>query len=175
MSFLAPSDFTGIKAVSTNEFTEDPVQAYIDKWEPQYLRELLGIDLYDEFVADLDTAPNITPASVPADPKFTVIFNAFSFDDDSIIRVSQGMKEMLKLMIYFDYVRDNNVELSITGATKGTYSNSEIARILETRAIENWNLGIETYKNIQWYIDDNPVPYDYDLENMQPKDTISWL
>ena len=175
MSFLQPSDFTGVKAVSTNEFTEDPVQAYIDKWEPLYLKELLGVDLYDEFIADLDTAPNITPTSVPTDPKFTVIFNAFSFDDGSSIRISDGMKEMLRLMIYFDYVRDVNFEVSITGATTGSYSNSEVARIVETRAIENWNEGIKSYCNIQWYIDDNPNDYDYSLENMQPKKTISWL
>ena len=68
MSFLQPSDFTGVIEQGTNEFTEPKIQFYIDKFEIRYLTYLLGASLYDEFVADLDTAPNITPASVTNRP-----------------------------------------------------------------------------------------------------------
>ena len=175
MSFLQPSDFTGIIAVSSNKFTDDGIQDYIDKWESKYLQDLLGVDLYNEFIADLDTAPNITPASIPTDAKFTVIFNSFALDDGSCIRRSEGMKQMLRYLIYFDYVRDRNFAIDITGANKASYSNAETVKINETRAIENWNLGIKTYNMIQWYITDNPNSYDYSLENMQNKEIISWL
>ena len=80
------------------------------------------------------------------------------------IHYSEGIKEMLKYFIYFEYLRDNQTTMTITGATKNTFSNSEMARLVETRIIENYNLGIRTYQEIQWYIDDeNPLDYDYDL------------
>ena len=175
MSFLQPSDFKGLVAQAKNEFTNPKIQLYIDQYEVVYLTDLLGSAFYDEFVADLDTAPNITPASVPTDAKFTQIFNAFAIDEDPQVHISEGMKRMLEYFIMFEYARDNQYDFGITGATKNTFSNAEIAKLNNTNADRNYNLGIETYNQIQWYILDNPVPYDYDLENMQSKKFISWL
>lgn len=178
MSFLQPTDFIGIYNISVNDLTEFELQDYIDRFEVRYLTDLLGCDMYDDFIADLDTAPLITTASVPVDPKFTVIFDAFCIDEDAnsgCQHVSEGFKEMLKAFIYFEYVRDNQVTMSITGATKNTYSNSEAARIWETRIMNNYNLGIRSYQEIQWYICDNPVPYDYDNYNGISKQPMSWL
>lgn len=175
MSLLQPSDFTGIYNVAYNEFTEVELQQYIDKFEPIYLIELLGASMYDDFVADLDTAPNITTSSVPTSPKFTKIFNSFYEDEGSCIVRSEGFKEMLKGLIYFDYVRDQGFVINITGATKNKFSNSEIARTVETRAIENWNRSMHTWNVIRWYICDNPLAYDYDNYNGVEGKLITWL
>lgn len=175
MSFLQPSDFKGVIAQSNNEFTLPKLQAYIDRYEFRYLVDLLGSDFFDEFVADLDTAPNITPASVPTSAKFLDIFDAFSLDDGEIVRVSEGFKPMLRFFIFFEYARDNQFDFSLTGATKNKFSNAEIARLVSTNANDNYNRGYETYREIQWFIEDNPNNSDYTLENGQPKETISWL
>ena len=178
MSFLQPSDFTGLVAQSKNEFTEPKIQLYIDEYEPEYLQDLLGCAMYDDFVADL--LPTLAvPTSVPQDPKFLAIFNPFCIDTDTNCynnkEVSKGIKEMLKLFIFWEYARDNQQEFAITGATKNAFSNSELVALSHTRLYRNYNKGIETYKAIQWYICDNPENYDYDNYNGEHKDYIDWL
>jgi hypothetical protein len=179
MSFLAPSDFTGKVAQSVNKFTEPKLQEYIDRYEPIYLRSLLGVILYDEFVSDLDTAPNITPASVPTSPRFTAIFQPFQIDEsigNGCQYISEGFKEMLKLFIMMEYSRDNQFVFGITGATSNNYSNSELLALSRTQSRENFNKGVKTWHAIQWYIDvENPNDYDYTNYNGQHKDFISWL
>jgi hypothetical protein len=179
MSFLQPSDFIGLVAQGKNEFTTPAIQAYIDEYEVDYLTALLGCDMYTEFIADLDTTPNILPDSVPLSPKFTAIFNAFCIDDDGTCdndqRISKGFKEMLKYFIFWEYARDNQHEFVLTGATSNTFSNSQLVALSHTKLYKNYNLGIKTYKNIQWYICDNPENYDYDNYNGIRKDYSTWL
>ena len=177
MSFLAPSDFIGICNVSVNEFTEVELQLYIDRFEERYLTDLLGCDMYADFVADLMPTPAVV-GSVPQAAKFTQLFEAFCIDystDSGIQCVSEGMLEMLKLFIYYEWVRDSGFDIAITGATKNKFSNAESVRITQTRAEQNYNLAVVTYQTIQWYIDDNPLSYDYDNFNGFNKDFISWL
>lgn len=177
MSLLQPSDFVGLVAQSKNEFTTPAIQLYIDKYEEKYLTSLLGCDMYADYVADLLPTPAVA-TSVPQDAKFLAIFNSFCIDDTAYSgcqRKSEGIKEMLKYFIFFEYARDNQFDFSITGATKNRFSNSEIAVINHTNAERNYNLGIETYHSIQWYICDNPDAYDYDNYNGENKDFISWL
>ena len=164
MSFLQPSDFVGVFEQSTNEFTEDKMQAYINRYEPIYLRALLGATLYDEFVADLLPTPAV-PASVPQDVKFTVIFNAFNLDNGNTNGTqhnSEGMVEMLKFFVMFHYAVDNQFDWAMTGATKNSFSNAEIAQLNQTNAIDNFNEGVKTYCEIQWYINENPCDRDWE-------------
>jgi hypothetical protein len=177
MSFLAPSDFVGIVAQSTNTYTESDIQLYINKFEPKYLTDLLGATMYAAFVADLTPTPAVV-TSVPVDAKFTIIFNSFAIDEtlgSGCQHISEGMREMLKYFIFFHYARDNQFDFSIAGATKNQFSNAELMSINHTNAIDNYNLGVKTYEQIQWYICDNPVPYDYDDYNGLKKEFISWL
>ena len=177
MSFLQPSDFTGVVAQSTNEFTDPKLQAYIDRYEVKYLTDLLGATLYDLFVADLTpAAPPITPASVPVSAIFLSIFNAFADDDgntNGLQHISEGMVEMLKFFIMFEYSRDNQFDFAMTGATKNTFSNAEISVLNQTNAIDNYNIGIKTYHQIQWFICENDT--DYPTFNGEKKDFMSWL
>jgi len=177
MSFLQPSDFTGVNSQSTNTYTEDPLQLYIDKYEPIYLQSLLGCDMYDDFVADLLPTPAVT-TSVPQDVKFLALFNPFCIDDTYMSGCqhrSEGIKEMLKYFIFWEYARDNQEQFAITGSTKNAFSNSELVSLSHTKLYRNYNLGIETYKAVQWYICDNPNDYDYDNYNGIDKQFTDWL
>ncbi len=177
MSFLAPTDFVGLFEQSVNEFTTPKEQAYIDEYEVDYLTCLLGASMYAEFIADLNPTPAV-PASVPVDAKFTVIFEPFATDDgntNGLQHISKGMREMLKGFIMFEYARDNQFDFAITGATKNTFSNAETFQLNGTNAIKNYNWAIETYQQIQWYIDDNPLDVDYDNFNGKRKAAMIWL
>lgn len=178
MSFLQPSDFVGKVAQGKNEFTEPKQQLYFDRYEKRYLQDLLGCTMYDEFIADLDTAPNITPASVPTSQKFLDIFNEFCIDDgvgSGCQRKSEGIKEMLKFFLFWEYARDNQFAMAITGATENNFSNSTLIKLAKTQAYENYNTAIETYQAIQWFILDNPNAHDYSNYNGESKDFTSWL
>jgi len=175
MSFLQPSDFTGLVEQSTNEFTSPKIQLYIDRYEVRYLTDLLGCDLYDLFIADLLPTPPV-PTSVPQTAIYLSIFNAFCEDDgntNGCKHVSEGIIEMLKFFIMFEYANDNQYNFAITGATKNTFSNSELAKINTTNAIDNYNLGIKTYREIQWFICENST--DYPTYNGEKKEYMTWL
>lgn len=175
MSFLQPSDFVGLVEQSTNEFTDPKIQLYIDRYEVRYLTDLLGSAVYDLFVLDLLPTPAV-PTSVPQSAIYLSIFNPFADDDGNTngnIHISEGMVDMLKFFIMFEYANDNQYNFAITGATKDSFSNSELAKINVTNAIDNYNLGIKTYREIQWFICDNST--DYPLYNGERKEFMSWL
>ncbi len=177
MSFLQPSDFVGIAEQSVNKHTEPTMQRYINKYEPIYLRKLLGNELYNDFVADLLPTPSV-PTSVPQDAKFLAIFNKIHIDESTTCghqRNSDGIKEMLRLFVMFHYARDNQYDFAITGATKNSFSNSEIAQLNQTNAIDNFNMAVESFQTIQWYICENPENYDYDKFNGKKQDYTTWL
>lgn len=90
---IAPSDF---KAEVTIAQTENPymvtnVQDFIDKYEPKFLRSLLGLELATEFIAGLAVLP--TP-----EEKWTYL------------RDNTDLKDMLKDYIYYWYKRNENTK-----------------------------------------------------------------
>ncbi len=175
MSFLQPSNFVGFTEQSINEFTSPKLQLYLDRLEPRLLTDLLGCDLYDLFVLDLLPTPAV-PTSVPQTAIYISIFDAFCNDDGNTNghqHVSEGIIEMLKFFIMFEYANDNQYDFALTGATKNTFSNAEIAKLNMTNAIDNYNLGVKTYREIQWFICDNSA--DYPLYNGMKKEFMSWL
>ena len=175
MSFLQPSDFVGLVEQSTNEFTTPKNQLYLDRYEVRILTDLLGCDLYDLFVADLTPTPAV-PGSIPQDAIYTAIFDPFCDDDgntNGLKHVSEGIIEMLKFFTMFYYANDNQYNFALTGATKNNFSNAEIAQINATNAIDNYNLGVKTYRQIQWFICENDT--DYPTYNGKKKEDMSWL
>lgn len=176
MSLLAPEDLTGIWDMPVNDLSDSDIQNYLDQYEAEYLRKLLGATLYDELLTDL--GGTLTTSAAPTELRFTKIWNAFNIDEGTrsgCIHTSEGIKNMLKGFIYFEWVRDNNVKLTIAGQSKSTYSNSEIARVSEGMAISNYNRALNSYNEIQWYIDKNQDTYDYDDYNGVTIEYIGWL
>jgi hypothetical protein len=167
--FLAADEFTSQYKVTVNTFTEADFQVYINKFVQKYLTDLLGVELYNLFIADL-------VADVPVTQIYLDLYNEFSFDDgvgSGCQHRSEGMIEMLKGFIYFHWLRDQFSQNVISGAVKNDYSNSVQARMVETNMESNFNEAIESYQQIQWYIEDNLDLYP--LYNGKKKEAISWL
>lgn len=144
-------DFKGKWFIPTDDYSEDRLNDYIDTFEKKYLVYLLGKELFDEFQADL-------VAQVPQTARFVSIFNEFFIDDGSCVFHSEGMKKMLLGMVYFHYVRDNDVKQTPSGTFKNT---SELANSFTSfpQIVQRWNQSIDSWRNIQWYICDNPNDY----------------
>lgn len=167
--FLTPTDFTGFYAISNGGANQnDKIEDYIAEYEPDFLRDLLGVELYDLFVADLDPITGL-----PVTARFLDIYNAIYLDDDSCIRISKGMKEMLKGFVYFNIVRDSDFHNTISGNVKNEFSNASSVTTIQMGLNERYNVAVGYYNTIQWFICENSSVYpEY---NGQSKEVEVWL
>jgi hypothetical protein len=90
-------------------YEQQKINEYIDKYERLYLINLLGGNLYTLFVADL-------VAGVPVLPEYLAIYNAFVYDENNCdVVISDGMVEMIKGFIYFEYLKDQINQVWVSG------------------------------------------------------------
>lgn len=156
--FVATSDFTGKHDLPEN--CAEELQAFIDRYEEHYIKKLLGAELFDLFIADLDINND------PQTARFVDIFNAFHKDDDQLLVISRGIKDMLLGFIYFEFVRNANNRVTSTGTIRQNKSISENIDVFQADVMGRYNEAVETFNAIQWYILVFK-PEDYPEENGQ--------
>lgn len=145
--FLTPSDFIGKYELHKGMYDTAKLQIYINKYEIRYLKSLLGVDLYNQFIADLSPNPPL-----PRSPNFQKIFYAFAEDVNYNMLDSDGMLEMLKGFIYFEYSKDNFMQQTTYGGVQQTAENSKVLTSLQTMIYARYNEAIRTYNAIQGYL-----------------------
>jgi hypothetical protein len=155
---LSVADFIGKYELHTGMYDQNKIQAYIDKYEPRYLRQLLGVDLAADFVGDLNNQ------QIPKSPNFLEIYNPFAFDSgynfylfNGIYEgtgqlLSDGIKEMLLGFIYFEYAKDLVNQMTPFGNVKPKSENSDIANTLFSMMYTRYNESITSYRAIQHYV-----------------------
>lgn len=147
MSILQSTDFlTGQYKIPQDSFTD--IETYIEKFEEPILLDMLGVELYDLFKADL-TSP--TP-QIPQDALFLKIFNPFYYDNNGMLVMSEGIKKMLVSYIYFYYTRDNRARNTKSGIMAPAVEVSIDMGYNGYNIVEAWNNGVEIGKAIQQYI-----------------------
>ena len=153
MSIVVNTDFKGEYNVSKNCY--DQIDFYIEKYERKYLLKLLGAELYALFIADL----TVTDPQVPQTQRFLDIFNEFSIDENNYCLIeSEGMRKMLIQLIYFHYVRENQVVNSATGTVSSSVELGLNASF-KGNIVQAFNEGVDNSHAIQWFICDNPTIY----------------
>jgi hypothetical protein len=158
------TDFTGKYELHTGMYAQGNIQAYIDKYEVRYLRQLLGVELCNDFIADLNIQ------NVPKSPNFLDIYNPFAYDsgynfylfnglyEGTGQLLSDGIKEMLLGFIYFEYAKDLVNQMTPFGNVKPKSENSDVANTLFSMMYARYNEAITTYRAIQHYVRmNNPV------------------
>lgn len=141
MIILSDTDFAGKWDLTKSN--NDLIAEYILEYEEKYLTELLGKELYDLFIADLN-------AGVPQDPIYVKIFNPFTEKINQITVASDGIKKMLLGLIYFMYVRDNRTKQTMNGAVE---QQTEVSvKSDNTFLYLRYNDAVRTYQAIQKYI-----------------------
>lgn len=129
-------------------YEQAKIQAYIDKYERQYLVKLLGVELFNEFVADL-------VAGVPQSAKYLKIYNPFEYDNvDCYIHISEGMIDMIKGFVYYQYLKDLTNTVAVSGNVRQAGENSENVSTLNSMIYTRYNDSVRTFKAIQYYICD---------------------
>ena len=163
---VTADDFTGKYKLSQSLYGKAQLDAYIDKYEKELLTQLMGKTLFDLFVADL-------VAKVPQTARFIAIYNEFDIDEPSCLIHSDGMKEMVKAYVYFFYTRESPVINTSHGNVVNNQENADRAKGEESAMVLRYNEAIDTYRAIQWYIEDSSATYPE--ENMQFKNYTSGI
>lgn len=146
------ADFVGKFELSINQYTTDKIDAYIERYEPYYLTMLLGKELKDLFISDLDVN------NVPQTTKYQTIYNALSIDLDNKIIFSYGIKEMLLGFIYYHYCKDETIKQTPVGSVKPNTENStNVGTSLYTT--NRYNESVDCLIAIQTYILENESDY----------------
>lgn len=120
------------------------IDKYIERYEKDYLMELLGVELCTLFLAD-------TPGNVPTSDKYKKIFNPFYEQISFTYMNSKGIKDMLIGFIYFQYLKDLITETTPVGVVKPQEQNSKVITA-HTPIYLKYNESIKTYNAIQEYI-----------------------
>jgi hypothetical protein len=146
--FLTPSDFTGKFELHTGQYVQQKIVEYINRYEKRYLVDLLGQKLYDEFINDLDPLTN-----TPKSPNFVKLFEPF-IEDVTLYETinSEGVLDMLKGFIYFEYSKDNFNQQTVYGNVQQKAENSKIVNTLQTLIYNRYNEATTTFRAIRDYI-----------------------
>ncbi|CAB4152499.1 hypothetical protein UFOVP611_14 [uncultured Caudovirales phage] len=152
--FLTPSDFTGKFELHTGMYVQQKLVEYIERYEKRYLVDLFGEKLYNEFVNDIDP---VTKA--PKSPNFITVFNPF-IEDVTLYETinSEGILDMLKGFIYFEYSKDNFNQQTVYGNVQQRAENSQIVNTLQTLIYNRYNEAVTTFRAIRDFIFIHPTP-----------------
>jgi hypothetical protein len=141
-------DFTGKYELHTGIYDQSKITAYIAKYEPRYMRELLGAQLYEDFVSDIDQQSN-----EPKSPNFQTLYNPFAVDVNLYrILESEGIKEMLIGFLYFEYIKDTSNTITPFGNTVSRSELSKLATSLQSLMYNRYNESVRTFMAIREYI-----------------------
>ena len=146
---VVKDDFTGkydlVKSIN------DKIESYISAYEENYLRELLGIDLFNLYKANVVN-------HLPVNASYLTITNPLYVEQNGYSIVSNGIKDMLLGFIFFEYVRDNKIKQSMSGSVVNGVDNSN-NDFTQEFLFQRYNESIDIYKNIQLYIELNKPTY----------------
>ena len=145
--FLTPQDFTGKHELHTGLYDQSKLQDYIDRYEKKYLIEMFGATLFDDFIADLDVN------NVPQSPNFIQIFGDFHLNVSlHELLISEGVLEMLKGFIYFEYSKDQMNQQTPFGNVTQLSENSKKVTTLNSMIYTRYNEAVKTYNAIQKFM-----------------------
>jgi len=169
MIILQLSDFeSGKFELHTGMYAVNNLQQYIDKYEKRYILDLLGATLGNEFINDLDLG-----MGMPTEQRFIDIFEPIELDWNLCLILSDGMKEMLKGFIYYEYLKDQVAQVTAVGMVTPKGENSERINSLFTQMYTRYNDAARSYKGVQNYIWTRRG--DYTGFNGRAKQFITWL
>lgn len=170
MTITSVDDFKAERNIPqiSNPGVRAKLQDFIDKYEPKYLKALLGNTLAAEFTTGLIpvqvTPPTDPPTYLPIDAKWL------------FIRDNTELKNMLVDYIYYWYIRNDVTFTAGTGETKSANENSTRVSSADKQA-SAWNEAAKLAREFDLdksiypdYV--RPVFYNYDLVTLY---TMGWF
>ncbi len=154
---LTTEDFIDKYELSTGMYDTAKLEFYIGKYSERYLLHMMGAELFTEFENDLSS-------NVPQSPNFLKIWEPFNEDVSSGsmlghhnlygfrlngILESDGILEMLKGFIYFEYSKDLMNQQTPYGNVKQRAENSVVVDSPHSLIFGRYNEALRTYRAIQ--------------------------
>lgn len=120
----------------------DKLLWYIEKFEKEYLRKLLGDHLYLDLVAH------------KTDAKYVALATGETYAYDGLNYIYDGFKNMLSYFIFVQYSKDSQSFAAGTGDYQPNMQNStRIERIqFNKKMIDAFNKGVDLYNDCYNYI-----------------------
>lgn len=134
MSIITYTDFQGEQTIAetSNEGVRENLQWFIDEYEPEFLRALLGDVLAKEFVTGLVPVPVEPPTDpvtyLPIDPKWIAL------------RDETDLKRMIVCYVYYWYMDNAATLTSGTGEVKPKNENS--------KSVSNWDKQVKAWNKM---------------------------
>jgi len=140
--FIDIDNFTGEYTIDENYYNS----VIVEKVEENILRDLLGINYYNAFIADLDVNND------PQSEIWTKFKDGEEYTDSYLIRYP-GIVEMLVAFSYYELIKSKNYNTS-TGFIAPLNENSRVKNKLELEAIANnfYNKGVSLYIKAERWI-----------------------
>ena len=147
------------RLVQTSDFKNDPwkiplnpdqdgdLQAVIDEVENEYIPKMFGKSLADLFIIDWDTLP-----VGPIDARFVFIYEPFTYQDNSCFLQSDGMKDMIRGIVYYLYIRDKLTRVTTVGVKRTKSSNSDNVSGTHIDINRRYNSAINSFQTMQYYM-----------------------
>ena len=152
---LSTTDFaTGYVKISQNQNTIQDLQTYITTAkENSYIKDILGVELGEAFIADLSGDP-----SEPITAKFQLIFDFFTFSDHGLNEKCIGLKEILKYLVYNDYTSQQKT-LNQAGGNSRVQTEASIDEGLVDKTTFIYNRAAMQICSLQYFVSQDPVLY----------------
>lgn len=169
--FVTTEDFESGEFLISNKSDTTHLQSIIDRVEVEALQDLLGKTLYDLFIADLNTTPS---PQIPQDARFTAIYDPI-YEDETIRIRSEGFIAMLKMLIWFEFVKTTWKENTPVGIVSNASENSKQLRPSQAGIEGTYNRGIKSFHAVLDYIIINSSTYPEYEGKGKARNFISWL
>jgi len=160
--FVDQTDFNVTPYIIPNQVDSRDLQDYIDAKETFYLKKILGIDLYREFIEGLETSGVIESKWLNLQWGTNEEENPDGSGDFEYCGITYeylGMKEMLKPLIYSDWVRDNYRKLTSAGVVTPTAQNNSTAVLPDVEVVHSWNDFVNHWITMHDFILSKPDDY----------------
>jgi hypothetical protein len=139
--------------INDDDWTRQSLKQYIKLNEKKLLYDLLGIELADLLLLDLDQYKE------PQNARFTAIFNPLSFNFKDKIYHSEGIKEVLKGLVYAEFTKEQNFKNNINGNSQNLYEQGEVISSKMAGLTNKYSEAIDSFWSIQVFCCDNRDVY----------------
>lgn len=153
MILLELSDFNKFYRLAQSDDVDPIIQDYIDRFEEVYIKKMLGVELGQLFILDIQ---GLDSDSAAIEERFQILLDGFikqKDNDGDVVWQNIGMKNTLAGLVYYHYVIDTQGKHSQSGyilnksEVSGTGSPQEAAGFAE----EKWNGSLPSIYAIQWW------------------------
>jgi len=148
------TDFIGEVNIAQNQYSSEDLASIIDTIEETELKKLLGVDLYIKFKAD-----NFGQDAGSRD-KYKELLSGLQYTDPydtDLTKDYTGIKRMLRLFIYNEYLYIQADQNTIIGMVKGSSRNAENLSqgVVNEIGEAKQRIGVDLYDDSQTFITNN--------------------